>query len=57
MADFPQTWWEKLILLNNCSLKKMMPTLKELCQGFQKKAGIKVSICYYAIAQKPFNFN
>jgi len=30
--------------------------LKELCQGFQKKARIKVSICYYAIAQKPFNF-
>jgi hypothetical protein len=33
------------------------PSLKELCPGFQKKAGIKVSICYYAIAQKPFNFN
>jgi len=32
-------------------------SLKELGQGFQKKAGIKVSICYYAIAQKPFNFN
>jgi hypothetical protein len=32
-------------------------TLKELWPGFQKKTGIKASICYYAIAQKPFNFN
>jgi len=36
--------------------QKNDPSLKELCQGFQKKAGIKVSICYYAIAQKQFNF-
>jgi len=47
----------KIDVIEQLLAQKNDPTLKKLCQGFQKKTRIKVSICYYPIAQKPFNFN
>jgi hypothetical protein len=47
----------KIDFIEQLLAQKNDSTLKELCPGFKKNAGIKVSICYYAIAQKTFNFN
>jgi transposase len=47
----------KIDVIEQLLEQKNDATLKELCQGLKKKAGIKLSICYCAIAQQPFNFN